>query len=255
MEAGLSPPHPDSETGSVGLARAAATSQGTREPRRKPGFTLHGAPLKFIAVTQQRVSDKKGANGVPKREDILDSAWLALLETCGCLAMRIPNEPHRAIKFLDAFPFDGLLLTCGNELAAHGGDAPERDKTEFTLLTHAIHKKLPVLGVGRGMQVIQKLFSIPLCEIDGHAATQETININGEREAVYSDHRFGATDTSPDLNVWARADDGVIKAVKSATHNITGIMWRPEQEKPFHARDLNIIRRAFHARHALNTQS
>lgn len=252
MEAGLSPPHPDSEIGSVGPARAAAASQGTRESRRKPGFTLHGAPLKFIAVTQQRINDTTGAS---KREDTLDRAWLALLDACGCLAMRIPNEPQRAIKFLEAFPFDGLLLTCGNELAAHGGDAPERDKTEFTLLTHAIHKKLPILGVGRGMQVIQKLFSIPLCAIDGHAATQETIDINGVREAVYSDHRFGATDTSPDLDVWARADDGVIKAVKSIKHNITGIMWRPDQEKPFHARDLNIIRRAFHTKHALNTQN
>lgn len=251
MEAGLPPPQPDSETGSMGLPCAATHSHNRRERGRKPSLPLNGLSLKLIAVTQQRIT----AAGKPGSEDILDKAWPALLGACGCLAMPIPNEPHRATSLLDALPFDGLLLTCGNELAAHGGDTPERDKTEFTLLTHAIHKKLPVLGIGRGMQVIQKLFGIPLHATDGHAGTQQTIDINGERDVVSSNHRFGASDTSPDLNVWARADDGVIKAVQSVTHNITGIMWRPEQENPFNARDLNLIRRAFHASRTINTQT
>ena len=48
-----------------------------------------------------------------------------------------------------------MVLTGGNDLAALGGDAPERDATENALLDAAESRRLPVIGVCRGMQVIQ----------------------------------------------------------------------------------------------------
>lgn len=205
---------------------------------------LRGAPAKYIAVTQD-IQETIGDHGEPVRADTLDDAWIELLQASGCLALRAPNHPHLAAEFIDSLPIDGLLLTCGNELAAHGGDAPERDRTEFALLTHAVHRKIPVLGVGRGMQIIQRLFSISLGPVNGHEAQDLSIDIDGEREVVNSDHRFGAVDTAPGLDVWARADDGVVKAVRNVDHKITGIMWRPELIQPFRQRDIELIRDAF----------
>jgi len=207
-------------------------------------FRITAGPLKLIGVTQS-VQFIAGPDGARKRHDTLDHSWTLLLEACGCLALPIPNQPHLASKFLNEIPIDGLLLACGNELAAHGGGAPECDRTEFALLTHAIHNKLPVLGVGRGMQIIQRLFSVPLQEVDNHIAPVLEIDISGRRETVNSDHRFGATESTADLKVWARADDGVVKAIEDEKRHLTGIMWRPERRNPFAASDIELIKRTF----------
>lgn len=243
MERGFPLPGRNGKPARIALKRRYRTQQ-THTPRQGPLFTMHGAPMQFIAVTQT-VRVTAHDDGEPEREDVLDDAWLALLEASGCVAMRVPNQPHLATDFLDSLPIDGLLLTCGNNLAAHGGDAPERDRTEFLLLTHAVHKKIPVLGVGRGMQVIQRLFSVPVDPIDGHETDALSIDVNGERVVVNSGHRYGATETAPGLHVWARADDGVVKAVRNNEHNITGIMWRPERMRPFRQSDIDLFRSVF----------
>jgi N5-(cytidine 5'-diphosphoramidyl)-L-glutamine hydrolase len=202
------------------------------------------SPLKLIGITQS-VQIVAGSDGVCTRHDILDHLWVLLLEACGCLALPIPNHPHLASRFLNEIPIDGLLLACGNELAVHGGRAPECDRTEFVLLTHAIHNKLPVLGVGRGMQIIQRLFSVPLQLVDHHISPTLEIDINGRRETVNSDHRYGTTKSTAEFKVWARADDGVVKAIENEKHRLTGIMWRPERMAPFATRDIELIKRTF----------
>jgi len=201
-------------------------------------------PLKLIAVTQS-VQIVKDLNGATKRQDVMDQSWAALLEACGCLALPVPNQPQSAGRFLDETPVDGILITCGNELTANGGDAPERDRTEFMLVTHAIHNNLPVLGVGRGMQIIQRLFSVPLERVEEHVSPTLEIRINGKTETINSDHRYGAMASVPALKVWARAKDGVVKAIESEKHRLIGIMWRPDRVRPFTASDIDLIRRTF----------
>ncbi len=201
-------------------------------------------PLKLIAVSQS-VQVTTEAGGATRRQDVIDQSWAALLEACGCLALPVPNHPHSATRFLDEAPIDGVLLTCGNELTINGGNAPERDRTEFALVTHAVHNNLPVLGIGRGMQIIQRLFSVPLKKVDDHISPALKINVNGEDEIVNSDHRYGAVATAPGLNIWAHARDGVVKAVENKRHNLTGIMWRPDRTHPFAASDIALIRRTF----------
>ena len=199
--------------------------------------------MKAIAITQR-------VTVVPaygERRDCLDQAWIRFLGTCGLLPVVLPNIPDAALALCDRADIAGVVLTGGNDLVALGGDAPERDETEHALLDLAERRGLPILGVCRGMQVIQHRRAIPLARVEGHVTPHQTIDIEGESTAVNSYHHFGAFDTRPPLEVWAVADDGVVKAVRDPDRRTTGIMWHPERFAPFAVRDVALFRRTFEA--------
>jgi putative glutamine amidotransferase len=197
--------------------------------------------MKAVAITQ-RVSV------VPnycERFDCLDQGWTKFLAACGLLPVLLPNVIEVALALSEGTDIAGLVLTGGNDLAALGGNAPERDAVENALLELAERRELPVLGVCRGMQVIQQRFAIQLRRVEGHVVQRQIIRIEGEPREVNSYHHFAAFDSRPPLDVWAVADDGVIKAIRHSTQPITGIMWHPERSAPFSPADVTLFRRVF----------
>ena len=74
---------------------------------------------------------------------------------------------------------------------------------------------------------------------------RQTIRIGGVAAEVNSYHHFGAVESSPDLEVWAAAEDGVVKAVRRRASRVTGIMWHPERCAPFRADDISLFRTIF----------
>jgi gamma-glutamyl-gamma-aminobutyrate hydrolase PuuD len=93
--------------------------------------------------------------------------------------------------------------------------------------------------------VIQQRFAVPLRRVEGHVAQCQVIRIDGERKEVNSYHHFAAIDSRPPLEVWAVADDGVVKAIRHSADPITGIMWHPERFARFSPADVALFRRVF----------
>ena len=197
--------------------------------------------MKKIAITQ-RVSIVAGHGA---RRDCLDQAWPRFLAACGLMPLALPNVIEVALTLCADTDVAGLVLTGGNDLAALGGDAPERDATENALLDAAQSRGLPVLGVCRGMQLIQQRCAIPLRRVEGHVTRHQVIRVDGEPTEVNSYHSFAAFESRPPLEVWAVADDGVVKAIRHAARSTTGIMWHPERMDPFAAADVALFRRVF----------
>ncbi len=197
--------------------------------------------MKAVAVTQ-RVSVVPAYG---ERRDCLDQAWTKFLAACGLLPVLLPNVTEVALALCDMAAVSGLVLTGGNDLGTLGGDAPERDTVENALLDWAERRRLPALGVCRGMQVIQQRFSIPLCRVEGHVVEHQVIRIEGRPTEVNSYHHFAAFDSRPPLDVWAVAADGVVKAVRHSTQPMAGIMWHPERTTPFSPADVALFRRTF----------
>jgi N5-(cytidine 5'-diphosphoramidyl)-L-glutamine hydrolase len=161
------------------------------------------------------------------------------------MPLALPNVIEVAMALCAGAEVTGLVLTGGNDLAALGGDAPERDVIENALLDLAESRGLPVLGVCRGMQVIQQRCAIPLLRVAGHVTRRQVIRVDGEPTEVNSYHCFASFESRPPLDVWAVADDGVVKGIRHAARPITGIMWHPERMDPFAAADVALFRRVF----------
>jgi gamma-glutamyl-gamma-aminobutyrate hydrolase PuuD len=197
--------------------------------------------MKPVAVTQ-RVSVVPGRK---ERRDCLDQEWTRFLLACELLPVLVPNVMEAALELFEGPGIGGLVLTGGNDLAALGGDAPERDAVEDALLRAAARQGLPVLGVCRGMQVIQQHFAIPLCRVEGHVAQRQVIQIEGQPTEVNSYHHFAAFDSRPPLEIWAVAADLVVKAIRHSSQPITAIMWHPERCAPYRPADVALFRQVF----------
>jgi N5-(cytidine 5'-diphosphoramidyl)-L-glutamine hydrolase len=197
--------------------------------------------MKAVAITQ-RVSVVPAYG---ERRDCLDQAWTRFLTACGLLPVLLPNVTEAALALCEEADITGLVLTGGNDLAMLGGNAPERDAVENAMLDLAERRGLPILGVCRGMQVIQQRFAIPLCRVEGHVAQRQVIRIDGVPREVNSYHHFASFDSRPPLDVWAVADDGVVKAIRHSAQPIVGIMWHPERFAPFSPADMVLFRKLF----------
>ncbi|MFL2769942.1 MAG: gamma-glutamyl-gamma-aminobutyrate hydrolase family protein [Rhodospirillaceae bacterium] len=194
--------------------------------------------MKIIAVTQ-RVDIITTYN---ERRDALDQAWTTFLTACGVLFVPIPNDPQSAAGLVQSLDIAGVLFTGGNDLVSCGGDAPERDAMESRLFDWTREHRVPLLGVCRGMQVIQQQLGVPLKQVDGHAGKRHDIEIENETRSTNSFHNFAAFETVDGLSIMARSSDGVIESVCHNRENILGIMWHPERDDPFDSSDIDMFR-------------
>ncbi len=193
--------------------------------------------MTLIAITQRVVVDSVTG----ERRDALDQCWTTFLQACGLTPLLIPNHVDTARQLMQLEGVAGVLLTGGNDLAAYGGDAPERDATEREMIDFAGRLQRPVLGVCRGMQVLQHAAGVKLERVAGHVRVRHSLSLAGETTCVNSFHNWGATTTVPGLEIVARAADGVVEAVIDRQRQQAGVMWHPEREAPFDPRDIRIV--------------
>lgn len=195
-----------------------------------------------VLVTQNVVVDQARS----ERRDSLDQAWAEFLAVCGLLPVPAPN--HRmALELMTLANAGGLLMTGGNDLAAYGGSAPERDAVEESLVAAALERGLPVLGVCRGLQFLLHRFGAELEPVDGHVATEHTIQTREGSRIVNSFHRWGTRAGAGPLQVTARAADGVVEAVAAPELRLAGMMWHPERTAAADIRDVALFRNHFGA--------
>jgi N5-(cytidine 5'-diphosphoramidyl)-L-glutamine hydrolase len=180
-----------------------------------------------------------------ERRDALDQRWSEFLFQCGLVPIPIPNHLPTVRLLLQSIQFDGILLTGGNNLVAMGGDAPERDATELLLLEHAKREKIPLIGVCRGMQVLQHSNCIPIAKIPNHVATQHEIEATNGARVVNSYHQYGTRISHLNWAVTATAKDGIVEAIQHVDFPFQGIMWHPERCDPIVDLDRERFRNLF----------
>ena len=125
--------------------------------------------MKKIAITQrvQILSD------INERRDALSQEWVSLANTCGFLPILLPNSLQTVQQILQEIQIDGLMFSGGNDLVAYGGDAPERDEVEHFLIDYAVFRRVPLLGVCRGMQILNVALGGTLCQhVNGHSSLE-----------------------------------------------------------------------------------
>lgn len=104
--------------------------------------------MKRVLVSQRVVEGPHGDT-----RDALEHTYVTFLERHGFTVLPVSNAVADAGAYMDA-GIHGVVLTGGNDV----GTSFERDRTEASLLRAAIERRVPVLGICRGMQFINVFF-------------------------------------------------------------------------------------------------
>ena len=179
--------------------------------------------------------------------------WLAL-RRAGARVRRL-RPPHRP-ELLDGL--NGIVIGGGAHVSPQRyAEAPaieyvydeERDELEWRVLEHVLQRKLPVLGICRGAQLLNvfrggTLYQnlpedIPGLHLKRHVTARKRVEVlpgsllhevMGTREVlVNSLHRQGVRRVGAGLQVSARDGDRVVQAIEAGSGPfMLGVQWHPE---------------------------
>ncbi|GJM33467.1 MAG: gamma-glutamyl-gamma-aminobutyrate hydrolase [Saprospiraceae bacterium] len=191
-----------------------------------------------------------------ERRDCLDQNWFLFFERLGLNVIPVPNALKDPVHFFEKNDLNGFILSGGNDISSlpdSSNPAPERDKTEKFILEYARSKKLPVIGVCRGLQVMNLFFNGALMRAEGHAGTRHGVanrsdnvnfypykEVNSFHNYVIAKHNLGEG-LIPILS----SNDAFIEAFQHEKLPWTGIMWHPEREHPFNEYDIELFKKIF----------
>lgn len=195
-----------------------------------------------ILITQDINFDKKRKTFY----DQLDIRLIKTLYRIGFKPITISNFYRNPSKFIEKLNIKGIVLSGGSDL----GKFTLRDNNEIKLISYGIKKKIPILGICRGMQIINKYYNGGLIKIEDHVRKSHLIvNFSSKNKAIVNSYHNFAIDMnkmSKDLKpVYICKKDS---SVESFLHNkelILGIMWHPEREKVLKKFDKKIIKKFF----------
>ena len=184
--------------------------------------------------------------------DVYYSDYARAVLAAGGMPFHLPIdvEPADVAEHLD-----GLLLSGGADIAPdrYGAKAetdlypPEldRDAFELAMLDQAVARKLPTLGICRGLQMINVHAGGSLHQhVPEHAAfDQSTTHLHhevtieaesalgamyGETRAVNSLHHQTVDQLGDGLRITARDGDGSVEGLEHADLPIVAVQWHPE---------------------------
>jgi N5-(cytidine 5'-diphosphoramidyl)-L-glutamine hydrolase len=193
--------------------------------------------MKKIGITQR----EENIYGKNEMHDALDQRWMDLLFACQLEPLLLPNHLPTIERYLANHRLDGLILSGGNDVHC----APRRDLVERRLLEWAYQHKIPLLGVCRGMQMLQVFFGQVLVNISNHVNTVHLTYFADSARSTNSFHLFGIMQVPDQFMVLAQCSDGTIESMRHKDLPWYGIMWHPEREPIFLQEDLDLIKEIF----------
>lgn len=189
--------------------------------------------LRRVGITQRQMylADRD------EWRDALDTRLAALVWSLGLCPVPLANAVPDVAAYLDALRIDAVLVSGGDDLGA----TPQRDAFERVMLDEAGRRGLPVLGICRGLQLMNDVCGGSLVKVEGHVSTRHALSGEGfdAERTVNSFHAHGILPETlgAELEPLAKAPDGSVEAVRHRRFPWTGIMWHPEREESLHPSD------------------
>ena len=219
----------------------------------------------IIAVSMTHRAGDYALDGIAPR-------YLALLDELELIPALIPNHVPNPAGMAEALSAQAVLLVGGGDVApeeygqpntASQAIVPQRDATERALLRYATDRRLPVIGICRGFQMINVFFGGGLVQdiatqhpgaiahdgADPHPVALVDAAIAALVGApvltVNSFHHQGVTpaNLAPGLQPFALAPDGIIEGMQHRTLPVLAMQWHPERPSPSHDLDRALLRR------------
>ena len=176
--------------------------------------------------------------------DSLDQRMIHFILACGFLPVQVPNgmgnhfskdskSSDLMAQWIEAINPTAIVLSGGNNI----GEYPSRDTTEIQLINFSLEKKLPLLGICRGMQMIGTWAGATLHKVEGHVAKRHELK-GAIRHNVNSYHDLSLSTCPIDFEIIAQSSDSEIEAIKHKFLPWEGWMWHPEREPNFSRFDI-----------------
>lgn len=216
------------------------------------------SPVRVGIVLDPRVASFGAWHDV--EVNLLWAEYVEGIDAAGGLAVTFPptqalaDNPEAALGAIDA-----LLLTGGPDIQASSyGEDPHpmsepgselRDGAELALARVALAADLPILGVCRGMQILNiamgggidqhihdpdaahrsdDFVSHPVQAQEGSLLARA---IGTDEVAVRSFHHQGLDPVADGMNVVAKSPDGIVEAVEVPGQSFClAVLWHPEQD-------------------------
>jgi putative glutamine amidotransferase len=199
---------------------------------------------------------------------LLPYEYIAAVQRAGAMAILIPPDPEleqTPDEILDRI--DGLMLSGGADIdpSCYGAErhpetgvtVPERDRAELALVRRAVERDLPVLGICRGMQLLNVAFGGTLLQhlpdevghgdhrlnpgtFDGseHDVRLEPGSLAAraageELHETKSHHHQGVAVVAPEFEVTGRSTlDDLPEAFEAPDRTfVLGVQWHPEADE------------------------
>jgi putative glutamine amidotransferase len=192
---------------------------------------------------------------------LVADSYVAPLQRAGGIAVLLAVDTRAPLELLDRI--DGLLLIGGADIdpgaygAAHDpateATYPDRDGFEIVLLRGALERGMPVLGICRGMQILNVALGGTLVQdlaspdggqphrkvkgtFDGNdhtvslaAGSLAARAVGEEAHVAHCHHHQAVLSVGEGLLVSGRAEDGMIEAIELADGGWgLGVQWHPE---------------------------
>lgn len=212
-------------------------------------------PVVAVTAPRRRVEGRERVT--------LNTSYVRALDSAGLAPLALPTmlAPERAVGALQSSGVRGLVLTGGEDVepARYGATPhpkleepdPARDAAELALIAAARERRLPILAICRGIQILNvalggTLYQDLASERPGPIAhtgddVRHTVRIEpgsllertlGTRTAtVNSRHHQAIRDLAPGLRAVSWAEDGLIEAVEPADPGapwMLAVQWHPE---------------------------
>jgi putative glutamine amidotransferase len=190
-------------------------------------------------------------------------SYSAAVQNAGGQALILPPDDETAQSPDDLLDLlDALVLAGGSDIdpAAYGaqrhpettGTRPERDRFELALAHRAVERDMPVLGICRGMQLLNVALGGTLQQhldrIDIHRDVPGTFgdhevelepgslaarSVGAELTSVRSHHHQALAELGEGLVATGRSKtDGLVEAVELPDRSfVLGVLWHPEEDE------------------------
>lgn len=189
------------------------------------------------------ISQRESVNQYGGLSDSLEKEYIDYFTGLGIIVFPVSNFGN--VEEMFSLDWDLVILTGGGILPQEfynyersGARQDHRDIIEERLIRYAIEKRIPLIGICRGMQMINAYFggktsSFDSCAVERKIKESHPVIIEGQEYSVNNYHNDGVKvdDIGEGLQEIALdLENQTIEAYSNEENLILGIQWHPERE-------------------------
>lgn len=192
-----------------------------------------------VLLVSMRVTEEANYQ---ERRSSLAYDYIHFFESLDFTVVPVPCNSTRIAEYLQFDP-TAIVLTGGNTVSNDPANSNlpgvyiERDRVENSLIKTAIELEIPMLGICRGMQMINQYFGGRIQHgLQDHVGTvHELVSeiselLNGQSTNSFHTDGMQIQDVAECLNVIATTGEGIVEALVHPDHTMLGVQWHPERQ-------------------------